>query len=73
MTAKQLIAKIKDIGNMGFNELVEFKRKVSMSNIDGIDPKAAYYLHQSIEVREVELRNREDATVENGEIRGGEI
>ena len=73
MSIKQLIAKIKEIENMGFNELVEFKRKVSMSNIDETDPKAAWYLHQAIEVRELELRNREDATVENGEMKSGEV
>ncbi len=73
MSKKQLTAKIKEIDNMGFNELIEFKRKVSMSNIGETDPKAAYCLHQAIEVRELELRNRENATVENGEIRGGEI
>ena len=73
MTAKQLTTKIKDISNMGFNELMEFKQKVSMSNIDNTDPKAAYYLHQTIEVRELELRGRQDAIVIDGEVKAGEM
>ena len=73
MTVKQLTTKIKDISNMGFNELMEFKQKVSMSNIDNTDPKAAYYLHQAIEVRELELRGRQDAIVIDGEVKTGEM
>ena len=73
MSKKQLIAKIREIENMGFNELTEFKRVMAMSNIDETDPKASFYIRQAIEVREIELRNRENAAVENGEIRGGEI
>ena len=73
MTKRELIARENEISSMGFNELTEFKRVMAMSNIDETDPKASFYIRQAIEVREIELRNREDATVENGELRGCEI
>ncbi len=63
MTIRELIARANEIFGMGFNELTEFKRVMAMSNIDETDPKASFYIRQAIEVREIELRNREDATV----------
>jgi len=73
MNKQTLSMHISKISSMGMNELMEFKQKLSMNNIDNDYPKEAFYLHQAIEKREIELRQRQKAMVEDGEVKRGEI
>ena len=73
MNEHQLKALADKIPCMGYVEIIELKRKISLSNIKETDPKAAFYLLQAIEVREVELRKREKAMAVEGEVKRGEM
>ena len=73
MNEHQLKALADKIPGMGYVEIIELKRKISLSNIKETDPKAAFYLLQAIEIREVELRKREKALAVEGEIKRGEM
>jgi len=74
MNKQTLSRNISKIFSMGINELIEFKKKLSINNIDNDYPKEAFYLHQAIEKREIELQQRQKAMVEDGEVkRGGDM
>ena len=70
MSKEELLAKIKEIAEMGDYELYEFGKKVAMS---GLNDKAKYYLYKAIDRRKMELKNSQSVMAVNGEIRDGEI
>ncbi len=64
-----LKAKIDSIKSMGRFELNEFKKNVSLSEINN---KTKFYIYQAIEGREIKLNKEESAEVTNGEVKDGE-
>ena len=71
MTEKQiLINQIVKIQTMSQDDLNALKDKIAISNIS---QKARHFVFEAISVRESELRARNDALVEDGELKVGEI
>ncbi len=65
-----LLAQIKSIMGMGWEELRSYRKKLSMSNLDN---KRKFLIEEKLEERAEELRKRDFAFVENGEVKTGEL
>jgi len=58
------------ISNMGWEELRAYREKLSLSSLE--DAKK-FIIQKKLEERAEELRKRDFAIVENGEVKAGEV